>query len=117
MPFQTSERSIFDTFLAATSETPSDSAPIPPTQETIEQQKEGEEEVGEEEGEKQDTAETDEPELIKLEEDTFSGDIIEKPEHDSPPRLPDDFYYDAEKVHAKPFTTDQKIFPENTLSL
>ena len=49
--------------------------------------------------------------------DNETQDIIQKPEPDSPPRLPDTFYYDAEQIHAKPITTNEKIFPENTLSM
>lgn len=113
--------------LAASSE-PSDSAPIPPTQENMEEQQQAaaaaagpvaQEDGGEEEEteEGKDTARTDQPEPVTT--DTFNEDesIIEKPDHDSPPRLPDDFYYEAEKIHAKPLTTDEKNFPGNTLSL
>ncbi len=115
MHFQTSQKSIFDTFLAATSETTLDSAPIPPTQETIEQQKGDEEE---EVGEKQDTVQTDEPEPITAETDTPNeDDFIEKPDYDNSPSLPDDFHYDSEVIHAKPLITDHNIFPANTLSL
>ncbi|CAF3878718.1 unnamed protein product [Adineta steineri] len=46
-----------------------------------------------------------------------SQDIIQKPEADSPPRLPDTFYYEAEEIHAKPVSTDEKVFPQNTLSM
>jgi len=51
------------------------------------------------------------------ETDTDNQDIIQKPEPDSPPRLPDTFYYEADKIQAKPLTTDDKTYPENTLSL
>ena len=46
-----------------------------------------------------------------------SDDILQKPDRASPPRLPADFYYEPEKVQAKPTTTDEKIFPMNTLSM
>ncbi|CAF4436349.1 unnamed protein product, partial [Adineta steineri] len=46
-----------------------------------------------------------------------SQDIIQKPEADSPPRLPDTFYYEAEEIHAKPVSTDEKVFSQNTLSM
>jgi hypothetical protein len=100
-------------FILPANSAPSDSAPIPPTEENIEQQ---EEEQEEQEGEK-DTDETDQPEPITTDADYESQDIIEKPDGNSPPRLADDFYYEAEKIHAKPLTTNGKTFPENTLSL
>jgi hypothetical protein len=95
-----------------------DSAPIlpssePPTQENNEEQDE------EEEG--KDTIQTDQQEaqqeLIKADTDNENQDIIEKPDRESPPRLPDNFYYEAEKIHAKPLTTNKNTFPENTLSM
>lgn len=46
-----------------------------------------------------------------------SDDILQKPDRAGPPRLPADFYYEPEKVQAKPTTTDEKIFPMNTLSM
>lgn len=104
--------------LAASSE-PSDSAPIPPTQENMEEQQQeaaqGEEEETEEDG--KDSALADEPELAAI--DTNSDDVFTflTLEEISRPRLSDDFYYEAEKIHAKPLTTDEKEFPENTLSL
>lgn len=113
--------------LAASSE-PTDSAPIPPTQENIEQQERQEEQQPTQEGEErgdEDAAEGEEhhsslidaqeAEITELIDDDES--IIGKPDHESPPRLPDDFYYNAERIHAKPLTTDEETFPENTLSL
>ena len=44
-------------------------------------------------------------------------DIIQKPSRENPPRLLDTFYYDAEKILAKPLTTNEKMFPLNTLSM
>ena len=44
-------------------------------------------------------------------------EIIQKPGPDSPPRLADSFYYEAEQIHAKPITTNDTLFPHNTLSL
>ena len=51
------------------------------------------------------------------EEEIESDDILLKPDRASPPRLPENFYYEPEKVQAKPTTTDETIFPMNTLSM
>jgi hypothetical protein len=100
--------------LAATLEATPELASIPPPQENIEEQKEDEE--GEGQGEKE-IVQTDETEPITTETDNTDEDIIQKPDPEGPPRLPDDFYYEAEKVHAKPLTTNKNTFPDNTLSL
>ena len=55
-------------------------------------------------------SEADQPEAEEEE-------IIQKPGPDSPPRLADSFYYETEKIHSKPITTDETLFPNNTLSL
>jgi hypothetical protein len=58
-----------------------------------------------------------EQEPTTTDNDNENQEIIQKPEPNSPPRLPDTFYYDAEQIHAKPLTTNEKIFPGNTLSM
>lgn len=50
-------------------------------------------------------------------EPTESQELVEKPEKESPPRLPEDFYYEQEKIQAKPITTNDKVFPLNTLAM
>ncbi|CAF4618885.1 unnamed protein product [Rotaria sp. Silwood1] len=91
----------------------------PPPSESTQENMEGEEE-GERGGDEQtiqiDQQDTQQEQTTTV-NDNENQDIIEKPERDSPPRLPDTFYYDAEKIHAKPLTTNEKIFPENTLSM
>ena len=49
--------------------------------------------------------------------DSENQDIIQKPSRENPPRLLDTFYYDAEKILAKPLTTNEKVLPLNTLSM
>jgi len=63
------------------------------------------------------TTDDNEPVATDETDNTTEGDIIEKSEQDSPPRLPVDFYYEPEKVQSKPLTTDEKTFPQNTLSM
>ncbi|UJR37290.1 hypothetical protein I4U23_029999 [Adineta vaga] len=74
-----------------------------------------------EEEENQNSAQADQDEgqeeVNTTNTDNENQDIIEKPQPDSPPRLPDTFYYDAEEIQAKPLTTDEKTFPQNTLSM
>ncbi|CAF1167075.1 unnamed protein product, partial [Adineta ricciae] len=53
----------------------------------------------------------------KTDNENEDKDTVEKPEPESPPRLPENFYYNAEEIHAKPITTDEKNFPQNTLSM
>jgi hypothetical protein len=43
------------------------------------------------------------------------NEMVQKSENEHQPRLPVDFYYDSEHVHAKPTTTNESIFPSNTL--
>jgi hypothetical protein len=100
-------------YLSATPITP-DSAPIPSSSEPT-QENNGEQQ--EEEEEEEDAIQTNQPEPITTDIDNETQDIIEKSDRDSPPRLPDDFYYDANKIHAKPLTTDERTYPENTLTL
>lgn len=97
------------------------SPPIPTTS-SSEATQENNAEEQEQEQEEKDTNEADEQEAeeepITTDTDNIEvDDILGKPDHDSPRRLPDDFYYDAERIHAKPLTTDASIFPENTLSI
>lgn len=49
--------------------------------------------------------------------DADDQNTVEKPEPESPPRLPDTFYYDADEINAKAISTNEKTFPQNTLSL
>ncbi|CAF0758116.1 unnamed protein product [Rotaria sordida] len=91
------------------------------TQENNEQQEEQEEEEGGGGEADEQTTQIDQqdiqPEQITTVTDNENQDIVEKPEHESPPRLPDTFYYDAEKIHAKPLTTNEATFPQNTLTM
>lgn len=53
----------------------------------------------------------------KTDNENEEENTVEKPEPESPPRLPENFYYNAEEINAKPITTDEKTFPQNTLSM
>ena len=53
----------------------------------------------------------------KTDNEDEDKNTVEKPEPESPPRLPENFYYNAEEIHAKPITTDEKNLPQNTLSM
>jgi len=100
--------------ISATPITP-DSALIPPSSEPTQENNEEQEE--EEEDKIQTDQKETQPEPITTDTDNENQDIIEKSDRDAPPRLPDDFYYDANKIHAKPLTTDERTYPENTLTM
>ncbi|CAF4121599.1 unnamed protein product, partial [Rotaria magnacalcarata] len=77
---------------------------------------EEEEEEGEKkttENEKRDTQQEETTEVT----DNDGEDVILKLDPNGPPRLPDTFYYDPERITARPISTNHKIFPENTLSM
>jgi len=101
--------------ISATPITP-DSALIPPSSEPTQENNEEEQQAVEEDTIQTDQKET-QPEPIITDTDNENQDIIEKSDRDAPPRLPDDFYYDANKIHAKPLTTDERTYPENTLTM
>lgn len=70
----------------------------------------------EDEPEEEPSADVEPPTTTETEE-IDSEAIIQKNEKEAAPRLPEDFYYSAEKINAKPTTTNDQIFPLNTLSM
>ena len=79
---------------------------------TIENDEEQDEEQDEEESGRK--AEHHPPTTVTEQQSDF---LLEKSEEDLAPRIPDSFYYDEEKIHAKPITKDERSFPINTLSM
>ncbi|CAM4893268.1 unnamed protein product [Rotaria socialis] len=105
----------FDSTTALTLTESAQESQKPDQEQEQEQEEEGEGEGENQttENEKQDTQQEETTEVTDNDDD----DVILKLDPNGPPRLPDTFYYDPERITAKPISTNGKIFPENTLSM